>query len=274
MKSSRILILATVAFLAACSQSKDPAAGAKPAGESVATVNGTSISKDLFEFYVKNAAGKAASELTLEQRQQLLDNLINGELVAQQAAKDGLDKTGDTPAILELSRVQALQQAATEAYFKDKKSTDEELKAEYDTQVAALPKQEFRARHILVADQAAAQKIIDDLKKGAKFEDLAKKQSTDTGSGAKGGELGWFSPANMVKPFADAVVALKKGETTQTPVQSQYGWHVIQLEETRDYTPPPFDSVKDRVGQIVQQKKWKAYIDQLTKTAKIEKKLT
>ncbi|MFT3905208.1 MAG: peptidylprolyl isomerase [Steroidobacteraceae bacterium] len=271
MKSSRILIVATVALLAACSQSKDGAA-AKPAGETVATVNGTAISKELFEFYAKNVAGKPVAELSAEQRTQLLDNLVNGELVAQQAEKDGLDKTGDTPSILALSRVQALQQAASEAYFKDKKSTDQELRAEYDTQVAALPKLEYRARHILVASQEAAQKIIDQLKKGAKFEDLAKAQSTDTGSGAKGGELGWFSPNNMVKPFADALVTLKKGEITQAPVQSQYGWHVIQLEETRDYTPPPFDSVKDRVEQIVQQKKWKAYVEQLTKTAKIEKK--
>jgi peptidyl-prolyl cis-trans isomerase C len=133
-----------------------------------------------------------------------------------------------------------------------------------------MPKTQYHARHILLSSQDAAQKAIDQLKKGAKFEDLAKKESIDS-SKDQGGDLGWFSPANMVKPFADAVAGLKKGETTQTPVQSQYGWHVIQLIDTRETPVPPLDSVKDRVDQLVQTKKFKAYQDELMKTAKIEK---
>jgi peptidyl-prolyl cis-trans isomerase C len=202
----------------------------------------------------------------------LLDNLIRGEVIAQQALKDGLDKTGDTASLLALSRLQILEQAGAEQYLKDKKPTDTERQAEYDSQVAAMPKTQYHARHILVATQDAAQKVIDQLKKGAKFEDLAKKESTDS-SKEQGGDLGWFSPANMVKPFADAVAALKKGEYTQTPVQSQYGWHVIQLLDTRETPVPPLDQVKDRVDQLVQNKKFKAYQDELLKTAKVDKSL-
>ncbi len=133
-----------------------------------------------------------------------------------------------------------------------------------------MPKTQYHARHILVNSQEDAQKIIDQLKKGAKFEDLAKKDSIDS-SKDQGGDLGWFSPSNMVKPFADAVAALKKGEYTQTPVQTQYGWHVIQLIDTRETPVPPLDSVKDRVDQLVQNKKFKAYQDELMKNAKVEK---
>jgi peptidyl-prolyl cis-trans isomerase C len=135
-----------------------------------------------------------------------------------------------------------------------------------------MPKTQYHARHILVSSQDAAQKIIDELKKGAKFEDLAKKDSSDS-SKDQGGELGWFSPSNMVKPFADAVVQLKKGEVTPAPVQSQYGWHVIQLLDTRDTPVPPLDQVKDRVAQLVETKKFRAYQDELLKTAKVEKNL-
>jgi peptidyl-prolyl cis-trans isomerase C len=238
----------------------------------VATVDGAPISKDMFEFYAKATTNKATADLTPEQRTQLLDNLVRGEVVASQAVKDGVDKSNQTSAQLALARLQILEQADIENYLKDKKPTDADLKVEYDAQVAAMPKTEYHARHILVKDEDTAQKIIDQLKKGAKFEDLASKESLDS-SKTQGGDLGWFSPSNMVKPFADAVVALKKGETTQKPVQSQFGWHVIKLEDTRDTPVPPFDQVKNQVENIVQQKKFKAYTDELLKTAKVEKNL-
>ena len=174
--------------------------------------------------------------------------------------------------MLELSRLNVLQQAVSEKYLKDKKPTEQELRAEYETQVAALPRLEYHARHILVATEQFADKLVTELEKGAKFEDLAKRESMDS-SKDNGGDLGWFTPDRMVKPFADAVMALKPGEYTHTPVQTQYGWHVIKLEETRDLAPPPFDSVKQRLEQMVQAKKFKAYVDDLMKTAKVEKKL-
>src|SRR6185295_14547235 len=144
-----------------------------------------------------------------------------------------------------------LQQAVSERYLKDKKPTEQELRAEYETQVASLPRLEYHPRHILVATEPFAEKLIAQLDKGAKFEDLAKRESMDS-SKDNGGDLGWFTPDRMVKSFADAVVALKPGDYTKTPVQTQYGWHVIQLVETRDLSPPPYDKVKQRLEQVVQ----------------------
>jgi len=273
MKLTHTLSLLTLLLLAGCAKTASTGDSSKPPAEKpVATGNAIAISHAMFDYYVKNTAGKAATELTADQRSQLLDNLIRGEVVAQQAEKDGFDKTGDTASLLELSHLQILEQADAEQYLKDKKATDAERQAEYDSQVAAMPKTQYHARHILLTTQDAAQKVIDQLKKGGKFEDLAKKNSIDS-SKEQGGDLGWFSPSNMVKPFADAVAALKKGEYTQSPVQSQYGWHVIQLIDTRETPVPPLDSVKDRVDQLVQNKKFKAYQDELMKNAKVEKNL-
>jgi peptidyl-prolyl cis-trans isomerase C len=272
MKIHQLLPCAALALLAACSKGGPTADTTKPADKPVATVNGTPISRAMFEYYAKNTAGKPAAELTAEQRAQLLDNLIRGEVIAEEAVKEGLDKTTDTASLLQLSRLEILQQAGATHYLDDKKPTDAELKAEYDAQVAGMPKTQYHARHILVASQDAAQKIIDQLKKGAKFEDLARKDSIDS-SKEQGGELGWFTAANMVKPFADAVVSLKKGEVTPAPVQSQYGWHVIQLEDTRDTPVPPLDQVKDRVAQLIEAKRFRAYQDDLLKTAKVDKDL-
>jgi peptidyl-prolyl cis-trans isomerase C len=271
MKSIRSLALVTLVALAGCTQTPQPAADA--AAKPVATVNGTAISSDMFEYFAKNLSGKASKDLTEEQRTQLLDNLVRAEIIAQQAAKDGLDKQGETAALLSLSRLQLLEQAASESYLKDRKATEVELKAEYDTQVAALPKTQYKAHHILVKTEAEAKDAIERIRKGQKFETVAKAMSLDS-SGANGGDLGdFFAPTAMVKPFGDAVVALKKGEMTQTPVQTEFGWHVIRLDDTRETSAPPFESVKERVDQIVQSKKFKAYGDELLKNAKVEKTL-
>ena len=275
MKLHRLLPLAALVLLTACGKSApttQSAAAAPSAPPAVATVNGTPITRDMFESYVRYTAGKPAAELTSEQRDQLLDNLIRGEVVAQQAEKEGLQNNTDTAALLALSRLQILEQAGAEHYLSDKKPTDQELQSEYDAQVAAMPKTQYHARHILVTSQAQAQQIINQLKHGAKFDELAKKDSIDS-SKEQGGDLGWFSPSSMVKPFADAVASLKKGEITPAPVQTQYGWHVIQLLDTRETPVPPLDQVKDRVAQLVENKKFKAYQDDLMKNAKITKNL-
>jgi peptidyl-prolyl cis-trans isomerase C len=155
-------------------------------------------------------------------------------------------------------------------YLKDRKPTEQELRAEYETQVAAMPKTEYHARHILLASEPTAQKIIERLDKGEKFDAIAKSDSLDP-SKSTGGDLGWFSPERMMPEFSGAVVALKPGEYTHNPVHTQYGWHVIQLLDTREVTPPPFDQVKGRLEQIVQAKKFRSYTDDLMKTAKVEK---
>ncbi len=274
MKSLRMVALVAGAtglmtVLAACSQKgADSKTSTSP---SVATVDGINIDRDLYEFYAKGVANKPASELTAEQRDQVLDNLIRAKVIAEQADKDGTTKEANTAALLELSRLNVIQQAVSEKYLKDRKPTDQELRAEYETQVGQLPKLEYHARHILVATEAFAGKVVAELEKGAKFEDVAKRESMD--SKENGGDLGWFTPDRMVKPFADAVVAMKPGEYTHAPVQTQFGWHIIKLEETRDLAAPAFENVKQRVEQMVQAKKFKSYVDDLMKTAKVEKKL-
>ena len=270
MNIARISAIGVLALLAACApKGKEPAA-ADATAKTVAMVNGQPLTSAQFEFFTKTVAGKPATELSAEQRTQVLDLLVRAEVVAQQAEKDGLDKQGDAPVSLAMARLQVLEQSAMASYLKDRKATDAEIKTEYDTQVAAMPKTQYKARHILVKTKDEADKIIAQLKKGAKFEALATAQSLD-GSKTNGGDLGWFSSANMVKPFADAVASLKKGETTPTPVQTEYGWHVIRLDDTRETAPPSLDSVKDRLTQIVEAKKFKAYGDGLVAAAKITK---
>ena len=237
----------------------------------VATVNGAPISRNFYDFYIKGiTGGKSPADITAEQRGLALDNLVRAQVVAEQADKDGLDKSGDSAYMLELARLNVLQQAMQDRYLKDRQPTEQELRAEYETQLAAMPKTEYHARHILVATEPFAQKIIERLDKGEKFDALAKSESMDS-SKNNGGDLGWFTPGRMVPEFAGAVMALKAGEYTHKPVQTQYGWHVIQLLETREVTPPPFEQVRQRLLQVVQAKKFREYQDELLRNAKVEK---
>ena len=270
MKFFTFTAIAALALLAACTPKASQPTANDAASKTVATVNGKPLPSTQFDFFAQTVAGKAPSELTGEQRSQLLDTLIRAEVVAQQAEKDGLDKQGDAPQSLAMMRLQVLERAAMANYLKDRKPTDAELKAEYDSQVAAMPKTQYKARHILVKTREEAETIIADLKKGAKFEKLAADKSLDN-SRTNGGDLGWFGPNNMVKPFVDAVASLKKGETTSAPVQTEFGWHVIRLDDTRAITPPTFDAAKDKIEQIVQAKKFKSYEDSLMAAAKVEK---
>ncbi len=260
------------ATLTACQKSgqdSQPPAGTE--STAVATIDGKPISNELFEFYAKARSGKALSELSDEQKKELLEQLIHLELTADTAIKAGLDKQSETASRLEIGRLNVLADAALQNHLKGREPTEQELRAEYETQVAAMPKLEYRARHILVATEPFAQSIIEKLRKGADFAELARKESMDAKD--SGGELGWFTPARMVPEFSAAVAGLKKGEITQKPVQTQYGWHVIQLEDTRDVSAPDFEQVKERLGQLVQQKKMQAYIDEIKKPVKIETKI-
>jgi peptidyl-prolyl cis-trans isomerase C len=248
-------------------------ASSAPAADTVASVNGTIINRNLYNFYIKGALqGKDPAGLTQQQKDEALDNLVRAELVVQQAEKNGLTKDPQTADLIELSRMNAIQQAFSENFVKENKPTDEELKKEYDLQVAQLPHTEYHVEHILVASPDTANSLIAALGKGGKFEELAKKSSSDS-SKDQGGDLGWQTPDRMVKPFSDAMVVLKPGEYTHVPVQTQYGWHIIKLVDTRPLTPPAFDAVKDRVGQIVLSKKFKAYVDGLLAKAQIDKKM-
>jgi peptidyl-prolyl cis-trans isomerase C len=254
-------------LLAACGKAAAPA----PAGESVATVNGKAISKSQFDLYVANIARQAGREIPAEQRPELLDQFINMQLAADAADKAGVTKQAKVEDQLALARLNVAVDAGINKYLEEHPVTDAELKPEYDEQVKAMPS-EYHARHILVEDKATADAITAQLKGGADFAKLAKEKSKDS-SNESGGDLGWFTLDTMVKPFADAVTKLNPGQMTDQPVQSQFGWHVIKLEEKRAPTPPAFDEVKERVRGIVQRKRIQTYLDDLRKNAKIEKKI-
>ena len=264
-------VAAITLMLAACGKGQlaatPPAAPDKSATPPVATVNGTPISREAYDDYLKGLLrGKPATDVTPDEKNQVLDQMINMQLIAAQAEKDGLDKDPDVATRLALLRTQIMADAAAQKYVKANEPSDQELHAAYD---AATDKTEYHASHILVPTKEKAEQLIKKLKGGAKFEDVAKAESTDN-SKANGGDLGWFTLARMVKPFGDAVKALKKGDFTQEPVQTQYGWHIIKLEDTRD---APFDQMKPQLTNTIMQKKFADYIDSLKKTAKIEKTL-
>jgi peptidyl-prolyl cis-trans isomerase C len=275
MRNSRlILVLAIAGALAACTKPAEDAA--KPAAEAaqaasatVATVNGKKISGEVFDVFVKAVTGGAEQPPTDEQKTQMLDQLINMTLAAQAGEKDGMLKDPSVAARIDLLRTQILAEAATEKYVKANPVSEAELKAEYDAQVAQMPK-EYKARHILVEKKEQAESVIRELQAGGDFEKLAKAESKDS-SAANGGDLGWFSPQSMVKPFADAVVALEKGQITTTPVESEFGFHVIKLEDVRSPEVPEFDQVKPQVEMFAQRKKLQAYLDELRKTADVQK---
>jgi peptidyl-prolyl cis-trans isomerase C len=268
---STMVLAALFGLLAACTRPAEEAA-TKSTTPPVATVNGKPISTEFFNEFVAVATGQPAADATPEQKSQLLDQLLNMSVAAQTAETDGLAKDPAVQARLEMVRLQVLAEAASQKFMKAHPSTDAEIKAEYDTQVGGMPK-EYLARHILVDSKETAESLIRDLQAGGDFAALAKKESKDEASAAKGGELDWFRPDQMVKPFSDAVLALEKGQMTQAPVQSRFGWHVIRLEDVRAPAPPGFDEVKDRVDMLVQRKKLQAHFDELRKSANVQKNL-
>lgn len=262
------LVLAALGAFTAC---QDKAA-APAAADAVARVDGRAIERNTFQYYAEGVTRKKYEEIPAAQREELLDSLVRGELVAAEAEKSGLAGQSETRAMLDLSRLDILQQASQAAYIKANPVTDAELQAEYDQQVSAMPRTEYHARHILVATEDFARRLIEKLERGASFNETARKESMDT-SKTSDGDLGWFTPERMVAPFADAVKLLKPGEYTHAPVKTDFGWHVIKLEETRDAAPPPFESVKERLVQVVEAKKYRTHTDALLKTAKLEKTL-
>lgn len=232
------------------------------------TVNGKAIPKSRVDFLVKSQAaqGKPDNE---ELRKAILDQLIAWELVAQEADRTGLSKSADVQSQLSIARQQVIFQAYIQDYFKSHPVKEEVLRAEYNRVKAQRGDKEFKARHILVEKEAEAKDIIEQLKKGAKFEDLAK-QSKDIGSREKGGELDWQPGATYVKPFGDALAKLEKGKTTESPVQTQFGFHVIRLDDVRDAQFPEFDAVKQQIAQVLQRQEVERLVSSLRAKAKVQ----
>jgi peptidyl-prolyl cis-trans isomerase C len=276
MKLTRVLATTLMLALAACSKQPEApkAADAAPASPTIVTVNGKAISQKTFESYAEDVARRPFAELSPEDRDQIKENLVRLELFAQDAEKTGLIKDPDLTASLEVARLQMIQQATAQKLAKDQPPTDTELRSEYEAQLAAMPLVEYRARHIVVSGEDVAQKVIDRLKSGGDFASLAKQMSIQKETARNGGELGWFPPNALGPEFGNAIALLKKGETTSRPVQTRLGWHVIQLQETRDRQPPAFDAVREQVARFVLTKKLTKSSDDMLKLAKVDPPLT
>jgi peptidyl-prolyl cis-trans isomerase C len=278
-------LLATSAIMAGCNQqpantdatatpapavaTPAPAAEAPVAKEdAVAIVNGVAISKATLKTLEDEIAMRTQGQSF--PKKQLLEELIQRQLLMQDAQKKHLDQSVELKEKMNMAEQSLLSQADLQDFLKTNPITDADLKAIYDKEVVAkMSGTEYKARHILVKTEDEAKKLIAELGKGAKFEDLAKKHSLDP-SKDQGGDLGWFSAGQMVEPFSKAVEALEKGKYTQAPVQTQFGWHVILREDSRAQTPPAFDAVKEQIRPMAQQQKVQAMLENLRKEAKVE----
>lgn len=235
----------------------------------VGTVNGKPIKQSLVDYIIKDATarGQKVDENT---NTIIINKLISSELVYQEAQRQGIDKQPDYLAKEELMRRELLVNSFIESFVKKNPVDEATTKAEYEKLKAQMGDKEFSARHILVGSEAEAKDIIAQLGKGGDFAKIAKEKSKDPGSKEKGGDLGWFAPGAMVKPFSDAVSKLQKGSVTQSPVQTQFGWHVIKLDDIRDMQPPTYDKVKEALQKQIQQRQLEKVLADLKSKAKIE----
>lgn len=237
--------------------------------QNVAIVNGKAVPKTRLDALAAQIE-RAGRQITPDMAGQLREEVIAREIFMQEADKLGLAQSDDYRNQMELARQSILIRELFSDFQKKNPVTDAEMKAEYDKFVAANSGKEYKARHILVEKEDQAKAIIASLKKGGKFEDIAKKQSKDPGSGANGGDLDWAGADNYVPEFSQAMVKLNKGQTTDRPVKTQFGWHVIRLDDVRTPQLPPFDQVKPQLRQQMSQQKLAKFQEELRAKAKIE----
>ena len=239
------------------------------AAQNVAVVNGKAIPKERVEA-MREQVERTGRPMTPELEGQIKQEVIAREIFVQEAQKRGLEKSPDFKVQMELARQSILIRELFADYQKKNPVTDAEIQAEYDKFVAANSGKEYKVSHILVEKEDEAAAIIASIKKGGKFEDIAKKQSKDPGSGAKGGNLDWANPNTYVAEFTEALLKLGKGEMTQTPVKSQFGWHVIRLDDERQAELPKLEDVKPQVAEQLQQQKMAKFQEELRAKAKVE----
>lgn len=237
--------------------------------EAVKTVNGDVIDSTVVDFYVQNRTQKPADEVAAEQREQLLTELTDIYLITTQEVVDELEQSPQIQAQLELQRRGILAQAYAARFFSGLTIPEEEIRAEYEAQAELAPPLQFKARHIVVESQGEAAALIEQLDDGGDFEELARENSTGP-SAPSGGELDWFAPNQMVKPFSDAVAELEDGAYTESPIQTEFGWHVILREDSRQSEAPTLDSVRDRIRQRLQQQKFQAHLEELRARGTVE----
>jgi peptidyl-prolyl cis-trans isomerase C len=238
--------------------------------QNLTTVNGKPVPLARVDALVKTATH--GQEAPPEVKAQARDQVVMREIFAQEAEKQGIPNTPEYKAQLELVRQTVLINTLFQNFVKAHPVSDAEAQAEYNKIKGEQSGMEYHARHILVDSEDDAKKLIAQIKAGAKFEDLAKKNSKDTGSAENGGDLDWAKPTAYVPEFSTALQGLKKGQMTETPVKTQFGYHIIKLEDTRAAQFPAFDEVKDKVKQQLQQVKLQEYEEKLRKSAKTDYK--
>jgi peptidyl-prolyl cis-trans isomerase C len=263
---SRLLIISAISIMMLCAcnptdQSKTPVA---------ATVNGTVINQSRVDMLAKQGAAQGQPD-NPEMRKKIIDQLSIQLLLSQESVKKGIDKNPEVSDQMDLTRQSILANAYIQDYLKNNPVSDEMVKAEYEKVKEKMSGNEYKARHILVDKEADAKDIIAKLKKNPKaFATLAKEKSKDSGSKASGGDLGWFDPRAMVPEFGAALTKLTKGKFTEEPIKTQFGYHVILLEDTRPKIFPPLDQVKQQLQQQIQQQNVQKLFDDLKAKAKIE----
>lgn len=259
-----LLAASAIVLFSATAGAASPAKDAKPA----ATVNGKTIAQSRVDSLLAAQIAQGQPD-SPQLRNAVREELVRREILVQEAEKKGFDKKADVQAQMAMARQSVLIGAYLNDFVKSHPVTDEMLKKEYEDIRKALGEKEYKTRHILVDTEDEAKAIIDKLKKGDKFEDLAK-QSKDPGSKERGGDLGWANQAAYVKPFSDAMAKLEKGKFTETAVKSDFGWHVIQLDDVRAQVFPPFDSVKQQLQARLQEQEVHRYVAELRQKAKIQ----
>lgn len=238
--------------------------------QNVAIVNGKAVPTSRVDGLAQQIT-RSGRPVTPEMQQQLREEVIFREIFMQEAQARGLDTSDDYKNQLELARQGILIRELFLDQQKKNPITDADIKAEYDKSVAAIGgEKEYKARHILVDKEDQAKALIAQLKKGAKFDALAKKNSKDTGSAANGGDLDWANPNGYVPEFAQALTKLEKGQMTQAPVKSQYGWHIIRVDDIRQMQLPPLEQVKPQIQQQLMQQRQAAFQQELRAKAKVE----
>ena len=257
----KLLLVAAAAVLAVCTQSA--------LAQNIAIVNGKAVPKSRLDTLAQQVA-KAGRPVTPEMQGQLRDEVIAREVFMQEAEKLGLSASDDFKTQLELARQTILIRSLFTEYQQKNKVTDADLKAEYDKFAKANGGKEYKARHILVEKEADAKAVIASIKKGGKFEDIAKKQSKDPGSGANGGDLDWANPSSYVAEFTEAMLKLNKGQMTDVPVKTQFGFHIIRVDDIRSAQLPAFEELKPQIAQQIEQQRLGAYQQGLRDKAKVE----
>ena len=264
----KLKTLAASAALAALATLLLPLAAS---AQNIATVNGKPVPKARLDTLLQQAA-RGGQQITPEQQAQARDQVVLREIFAQEAEKRGIAASADFRAQMELARQSLMIRELFADHARKNPVSDEAAKIEYDKFKAQASGTEYRARHILVEKEDEAKALIAQIKAGAKFEDLAKKSSKDPGSGANGGDLDFAKPDSYVPEFGQAMTKLKKGEMTDTPVKTQFGFHIIRLDDTREASFPAFDDVKAQIKQRLEQVRTQDYQDQLRSKAKTDYK--